>query len=64
MTTAEQIKAARAARGHSQADAAREIGCSVDGLRKWEQGTREPVGLYAQAVQHYIATATAEVEGD
>ena len=51
---AASLRAARQAWGHSQAEAARAMGVSVDALRKWEQGTRIPTGLYRRAVQDYI----------
>ena len=49
-----RLHEARARQKHSQAEAARAMGVSVDALRKWEQGTRIPTGLYRRAVQDYI----------
>ncbi|MCS3601439.1 putative transcriptional regulator [Buttiauxella sp. BIGb0471] len=42
--TATQVKAIRQATGLSQAGFARLISVSVDTLKNWEQGRREPTG--------------------
>ena len=57
MTIAEQLKIARAARGHTQEQAAREIGYTLNGYQKVEAGGRRPRGLYAERVDQYIASA-------
>jgi transcriptional regulator with XRE-family HTH domain len=54
----ERLQAARRARGHSQEEAARIIGCSASALKKWEQGEREPTGrLYRAMCEKYVAAA-------
>ncbi len=57
-----KLKQARDARSHSQPEAASEIGCSVDAVRHWESGRREPRGLYRQALETYIQQAESTRE--
>lgn len=49
---------ARKRLGHSQRDAAESIRVPQDTLQKWEQGRREPTGLYREAVDRYIKGST------
>jgi len=51
---ADRIKAKREQAGLSQSQAARAWGFSKQTLQSWEQGRREPRGLYLQAVERIL----------
>ncbi len=52
---AKQLRGARAERGHSQRQAAEEIGIPVQTYQTWEQGRRAPRAvLYVKAARRYI----------
>lgn len=51
---AKTLRAARQTAHQSQAQAAREIGCTLSALTKWEQGLRTPTGLYSLAALKYL----------
>lgn len=53
-----RLRHARLYAGHTQWQVAREVGCSVDAIRCWENGRREPTGKYQQAVEQYIKSHT------
>lgn len=61
---ADRLRAARAVRGHTQTDAAIEIGVAVSTLCQWEQERAEPRGLQHQAALRYIAEAEAAQDSD
>ena len=48
--TPAQIANARIFAGLTQAQLARAVGCSLDCVRHWEQGSRRPAGLYLRAL--------------
>jgi len=48
------LAAVRAARGLSQQAAAAQIGCSVGAIRRWEAGTRRPVGKYRADLEAWL----------
>lgn len=52
------LAAVRGARGHTQADAAREMQVSLNAVQQWEQGLRAPRGLYQQALLRYLNSPT------
>ena len=55
MTGMPDIKQARARRGHTQEQAAREIGVTIPTLSRWENGHRVPRGLSVKAILRYVA---------
>lgn len=52
---ARRIQAARKQLGLSQSGAAKEWGISKRTLQQWEQGRREPRGLYREKIESIIA---------
>ena len=55
--TGDRLKAARAKLNFSQDDAAKKWGISVKTLRHWEQGQREPRGLYLEKLEAILKEA-------
>lgn len=58
---AEKLRAARASRGMTQAEAAADLGVERVTLSRWESGTHVPVGIIRRAAEDWIAKSN---EGD
>lgn len=57
---AERLRAARAARGLTQSEAARELGIPVPNLAKYETGSMRPSALAALALEWWCQAALGE----
>ena len=53
--TATHIRAVRIERGLTQEQVARQIGVTSTTVARWKRGERAPKGLYARAVEQWIA---------
>lgn len=51
---------ARARKGHTQEQAAREIGVSVMTVSRWERGKNMPTGLAKAAFLRYVSDAKCQ----
>jgi DNA-binding transcriptional regulator YiaG len=51
------LKHARTGKGHSQEQAAHEMGVTVGAVHLWESGKRIPTGLSRRAIEQYIETS-------
>ena len=53
-TLGQRLRSTRTGRGQTQEQAARAMGVTLSAVCKWEQGVRQPTGLYESTVQEYM----------
>ncbi len=53
-TIGPRLRGARQARGHTQEQAAREIGVTLNPVARWERGEQEPSTLARKGIERYI----------
>ncbi len=56
------IESARARRGHTRAQASREIGCVHSTLTNWEERGLQPLAVYTRGIAAYVGLTIEQVE--